>query len=223
MIRAVNLRHAIDEAASQSWEARPGVLPMSKISESPETLCQWFFAGQPTPGDNAILHEAHLGTVLERDIIHRLESQGIPLEHYGAEIVSSIDPVYTGHIDGIVSGELVEIVTCREEAFDRITKTKKLIRRKFLQIQNYMHELLHARPDDPWFNWLDPDNPAAKVIVLSRERGRCYVIALPYIQSVGEDCEDTAREALALIHERARREMYKGEMNEAREEGGHER
>lgn len=210
MIKAVDLRHAIDEAASQSWEARRGVLSMSKISESPETLCDWFFNGQPKPNATDQILEAHLGHILERDILERLERQGVNVEHHGAEIISSMDERYTGHIDGIIGGELLEIVTCREEAFDTITRTKKVKRRKFMQIQNYMHELLHARPDDPWFSWLDSDRPGAKVIVLSRERGRCYVIALPYLQSVGEDCEATARQTLELIDTAVREERYEG-------------
>lgn len=197
---AATLRHAIDAAAARSWAGRVGVLSMSKIHEKPETLCRWFFEGQPEPEQTERLLEAHLGHVIETDVYNRLASEGIPVQNIGREIISSLDTRYTGHIDGTLGGELLEVMSVREEAFDHIQRTQRLPRRKFLQVQNYLHEINHLEPDDILFREADcHEITDAKVIVLSRERGRCFVIHMPRIESVGKDCEETAREALELI------------------------
>lgn len=161
-------------------------LGISKIADCQRRAFREYFNGPTLTPESHV--NCFMGYEHERLIMQILISSGIaksfPDDRH-KEIVSTIDPRFRGHIDGIATDEsLLEIKSVSTKKFIKIMQTGRALYPHFSQVQLYMR----------YGNF-----PRALIVYRNRETYEHIVIDVPYIPSKALQFEERAKSLLQAI------------------------
>lgn len=187
-MNAQTIQNEITKAiiAKSGLEQHRDYVGFSKIGNCPLQIYREFMSKQKTTTTESDHRFCYAGYHQEDDIAGILESAGILAPGTrNTQIVSSISPIFKGHIDGLtIGGELIEIKSVNGERFERIRSKQKCDYRHFIQVQLYMRY---------------GGMPCAFVIYRNRDTYETLVLRVPYVKGVADDLEKKALEILDAI------------------------
>lgn len=157
---------------------------ISKIADCPRKTYFELRAGiSPSPESHRY---CYAGYHQEADIWRQLCSLGIAkTDSRGMEVVSSWNPNFKGHIDGLtIGGELIEIKSVSSKRFESVLEKGKSMFAHFCQVQLYMR-------------YLKVD--CAFIIYRNRESYEHKIFRVQYMPNIAEKFEKRARELVKAL------------------------
>lgn len=161
-------------------------LGISKIADCPRRAFREYFNGPTLTPDSHRM--CYAGYEQERLIMQILVdcriAKSFPDDRH-KEVVSTIDPRFRGHIDGIAIDEsLLEIKSVSTKKFEKVLQTGRALYPHFIQTQLYMRY---------------GSFPRALIIYRNRETYEHLVIDVPYIPAKALEFENKSKSLLQAI------------------------